>query len=80
MIIGVALMLTSCAQVGFVVSAPPGSMVKGDVQVHLQDGTIKTMNNTNLYVKEEKVKAKYTVKVRGNKIVKILAKPEVNKR
>lgn len=77
--LGVGLMLfTSCAQVGLVVSAPPGSLAKGTLQVQMPDGKVKTMDNTNLFAKyngsEEKIRSKYTVKVRGNKVVKILNK------
>ena len=77
--LGIGLIfLTSCAQIGLVVSAPPGSLAKGKLQVQMPDGKIKTMDNTNLFAKyngkEEKIKNKYTVKVRGNKVVEIVNK------
>ena len=67
-------MLTACSTTGLVVNAPSGSLVKGTIQVQMQDGKVKTMDNTNLFCKDEKIKAQYTVRVRGNKVVKILNK------
>ena len=71
-------MLTACSTTGLVVNAPSGSLAKGTLQVQLSDGKIKTMDNTNLFSrfegKEEKIRKNYTVKVRGNKVVKILNK------
>ena len=82
LVLAVALtaLFTSCAQIGVVTNAPSGSMAKGTIQVQLMDGKVKTMDKTNLFVKEDKIRQKYTVKIRGNKIVKIVNKGSEQKK
>ena len=77
-IIGIAsLLLSSCAQTGIVekVIRANSNCIKGDLQIrNFKTNQIETIKNTKMFLKDDRINEKYTVKYNNKKVKSIVNK------